>query len=69
MGHFSNSCRSEDIFKVRMKTAEVKTAGELRTTKQKYKTADRRDFEKVEELRQRKKVDKNYPKTLSLFKF
>lgn len=39
------------------KSAEVKTAGEPKTTKQKNKTADRRNFEEVEELRQRKKAD------------
>lgn len=48
--------------KVGKKNAEVKTGGELKTTKQKNKTADRRDFEEVEEPTQRKKAEQQQGK-------
>lgn len=48
--------------KVGKKSAEVKTGGELKTTKQKNKTADRRNFEEVKEPRQRKKANQQQRK-------
>lgn len=60
MEHLSNFYGFEHFLpsrKVGKKSTEVKTAGELKTTKQKNKTADRRNFEEVEEPRKRKKAD------------
>lgn len=65
MEHLSNFYGFEHFFpsrKVGKKSAEVKTAGELKTTKQKNKTADRKISKKLKNREKEKRRTNNKDK-------